>query len=166
MPEALYTKDKKINLFPNEIAEDIQRVKEKLEAHSSNENEFLLIGRRQLRTCNTWLHNSRRMIKNNPCNLFLHPDDANKLKLNGSGNLKVTSKVGEVTVPYETTEEIMQGTVSLPHGWGHTGDVRMDVATTSPGVSINDLTDENFVDKLTGNAALNGVPVRLEAVFE
>ena len=76
--------------------------------------------------------------------------------------MKVTSKVGEVIVPYTTTEEIMPGTVSLPHGWGHTGDIRLDVATTSPGVIINDLTDENFVDELTGNAALNALRVCLE----
>jgi len=164
MPAALYSQDKKINLFPDEIATDIPRLKERFDSFSIKKDEFLLIGRRQLRTCNSWLHNSPRLIKNNPCNLLLHPDDATKLKLNGSKSVKVSSKVGEVTLAYEITEEIMPGTVSLPHGWGHLGDIRMDVASTSPGVSINDLTDENFVDLLTGNAALNGVPVKIEAI--
>jgi len=164
MPAALYSQDKKINLFPYEITTDIPRLKDRFDSFSIQKDEFLLIGRRQLRTCNSWLHNSPRLIKNNPCNLLLHPDDATKLKLNGCKSVKVSSKVGEVTLAYETTEEIMLGTVSLPHGWGHLGDIRMDVASTSPGVSINDLTDENFVDLLTGNAALNGVPVKIEAI--
>lgn len=161
MPKSLYHKDKKINLFPDEIKEDLQRVKQKLDTFKPD--DFLLIGRRQLRTCNSWLHNSQRLLKNNSCNLYLHPKDAEKLDLNGSSTIKVSSKVGQIEVPYETTEEIMQGVVSLPHGWGHHGDIKLDVATTSPGTNVNELTDDNFVDQLTGNAAVNGVPVKLEA---
>ncbi len=164
MPEALYNVDKKINLFPSEVSRDLERVKNRLDDFLQEEGEFLLIGRRQLRTCNTWLHNSPRLIKNNPCDLYLHPEDATKLKLSASGNVKVTSKIGAVTVPYQTTEEIMKGTVSLPHGWGHTGDIRLGVATTNPGTNVNELTDEKFIDQMTGNAAVNGVPVKLEEV--
>lgn len=164
MPEALYNVDKKINLFPREISNDQERVKQKLEDFIIEDSEFLLIGRRQLRTCNTWLHNSQRLIKNNPCNLLIHPLDAESLKLIGNTEIKVKSRVGEILIPFETTENIMRGTVSLPHGWGHKGAIQMDIAKSSPGVSINDLTDETFIDELTGNAALNGVPVTLEAV--
>lgn len=164
MPDALYNNDKMINLFPTVISKDLERVKARLENFLAEKNEFLLIGRRQLRTCNSWLHNSPRLIKNNPCDLYIHPKDVEKLNLNGSGKVKVKSKVGEIIIEYKVTEEIMPGTISIPHGWGHTGEVKMNVATTNPGVSINDLTDENFVDELTGNAALNGVPVELEAV--
>lgn len=160
MPDALYHKDKKINLFPNEIKEDLPRVKKKLDTFIPE--DFLLIGRRQLRTCNSWLHNSQRLLKNNSCNLYLHPKDAEKLGLNGSSTVKVSSNVGQIEVPYETTEEIMQGVVSLPHGWGHKGKIQLDVATTSPGTNVNELTDDNFIDQLTGNAAVNGVPVKLE----
>ncbi|WP_422361836.1 molybdopterin-dependent oxidoreductase [Reichenbachiella sp.] len=160
MPESLYHKDKLINLFPEEIKEDLQRVKQKF--NTFNPEDFLLIGRRQLRTCNSWLHNSKRLLKNNTCDLFLHPDDAQKLGLSNETNIKITSRVGHVIVPFKTTEEIMQGVVSLPHGWGHKGKIKLDVAATSPGTNINELTDDNFVDQLTGNAAVNGVPVKLE----
>lgn len=161
MPESLYHKDKKIDLFPSEIKVDLHRVKQKLDSFQLH--DFLLIGRRQLRTCNSWLHNSQRLLKNNSCHLFMHPKDAEKLGLNGNNTIKVTSQVGQVVVPFETTEEIMQGVVSLPHGWGHKGNIKLDVASTSPGTNINELTDDNFVDQLTGNAAVNGVPVKLEA---
>lgn len=161
MPDSLYHKDKKINLLPNEIKEDLKRVKQKLDTFKPD--DFLLIGRRQLRTCNSWLHNSQRLLKNNSCQLFLHPKDAEKLGLQEKNSIKVSSRVGQVVVPFETTEEIMQGVVSLPHGWGHKGKIKLDVASTSPGTNINELTDENFVDLLTGNAAVNGVAVKLEA---
>ncbi|MEP3389601.1 MAG: molybdopterin-dependent oxidoreductase [Reichenbachiella sp.] len=161
MPDSLYLKDKKINLLPNEIKEDLKRVKKKLDTFKPD--DFLLIGRRQLRTCNSWLHNSQRLLKNNSCQLFLHPKDAKKLGLQEKNSIKVSSRVGQVVVPFETTEEIMQGVVSLPHGWGHKGKIKLDVASTSPGTNINELTDENFVDLLTGNAAVNGVAVKLEA---
>ncbi|WP_456461085.1 molybdopterin-dependent oxidoreductase [Reichenbachiella sp.] len=163
MPDSLYhkDKDKKINLLPNEIKEDLKRVKQKLDTFKPD--DFLLIGRRQLRTCNSWLHNSQRLLKNNSCQLFLHPKDAEKLGLQEKNSIKVSSRVGQVVVPFETTEEIMQGVVSLPHGWGHKGKIKLDVASTSPGTNINELTDENFVDLLTGNAAVNGVAVKLEA---
>lgn len=162
MPESMYHKNKKINLFPEEIKEDLQRVKQRLE--SFQPEDFLLIGRRQLRTCNSWLHNSQRLLKNNSCDLFMHPTDAKKLGLDNGDNIKVTSRVGQVVVPFKITEEIMQGVVSLPHGWGHKGEIKLDIASTSPGTNVNELTDENFVDQLTGNAAVNGVPVTLSAL--
>ncbi|SMD36781.1 Anaerobic selenocysteine-containing dehydrogenase [Reichenbachiella faecimaris] len=162
MPASLYSKDKKINLFPNEIKIDLERVKNKFETYKP-ERDFLLIGRRQLRTCNSWLHNSQRLLKNNSCHLYLHPEDAQQLGLSDNGNIRVSSRVGQIVVPFETTEEIMPGVVSLPHGWGHKGAIKLDVASTSPGTNINELTDDHFVDQLTGNAAINGVPVNLEA---
>lgn len=163
MPEALYHKDKKINIFPEEIRVDLERVKDKLHAHQPDSN-FLLIGRRQLRTCNSWLHNSSRLIKNNDCQLFIHPKDAEKIGVNSGENIKISSRVGQVIVPFETTEDIMPGVVSLPHGWGHVGEIKLDIASTSPGTNVNELTDEKFIDQLTGNAALNGVRVTVETI--
>ncbi|MEO9965511.1 MAG: molybdopterin-dependent oxidoreductase [Reichenbachiella sp.] len=164
MPEALYHKDKNIHAFPDAIKGDLDRVKTRFEELVSSKDELLLIGRRQLRTCNSWLHNSQRLIKNNPCNLYLHPKDANRLGVTDQETVKVISKVGEVEVPFEITSEIMEGVVSLPHGWGHKGDIKLDVASTAPGTNVNELTDEKFVDQLTGNAAVNGVPVKIELV--
>ena len=75
---------------------------------------------------------------------------------------KVTSRVGEVEVPAEVTDDMMPGTISIPHGWGHhQDDTALDVAASQPGVSVNVLTDDRFYDKLTGNASLNGVPVSI-----
>ena len=100
------------------------------------------------------------MLKNNNCNLFIHPKDAEKIGLNGN-KAKVSSRVGSVKIPYELTSDIMPGTVSIPHGWRHNGNVQLDIAASNPGESINDLTDDQFIDELTGNAALNGVEVEI-----
>lgn len=166
LPKGLYTKNQKIHLFPSEIKNDLSRAKERLTTYIAAPGTLLLIGRRQLRTCNSWLHNSHRMLKNNSCTLYIHPKNADDIGLSESGVVKVKSKVGHVSLPFERTSEIMEGTVSIPHGWGHIGEIKMDVATTNPGVSINDLTDDQFIDQLTGNAALNGLQVRVEPIDE
>ena len=92
----------------------------------------------------------------------MHQGDAEKIGLNGNTHVRVSSKKGQVTLPVEITNEIMPGIVSIPHGWGHSGEINMKVAQSNPGVSINDLTDDSYIDALTGNAALNGVPVKVE----
>lgn len=161
LPEALYTANSMINIFPNEMEKDLKRVSDRLKKSSKEPQGFLLIGRRQLRTCNSWMHNSPRLMKSNTCTLFVHPEDAESVGLNGSKMATVKSRTGEVTLPYELTNEIMKGTLSIPHGWGHQGNIKLAVAQSNPGVSINDITDETFIDELTGNAALNGVPVQL-----
>ena len=104
------------------------------------------------------------MLKSNFCTAMIHPKDAIKAGLNGSNIVRIKSRVGTIEIPYELTENIIQGTVSVPHGWGHIGDIQLDVASSNAGASINDLTDDQFIDQLTGNAALNGVEVEIERV--
>jgi anaerobic selenocysteine-containing dehydrogenase len=100
----------------------------------------------------------------NPCTLEVHPEDAKSLGIKKGQLLKVSSIVGEVEIEAVITDDIQQGVVSMPQGWGHNQKgTRMTVAATQPGVSINDLTDASRVDMLTGNAALNGTPVKIEA---
>lgn len=164
LPEGLYTKDKKINLVPDEVKNDLKRLNKKLNQKTNKLGKLHLIGRRQLRTCNSWLHNNERMLKSNSCTAMIHPKDANKAGLNGSNMVRIKSRVGTIEIPYKLTENIMEGTVSVPHGWGHFGGIRLNVASSNPGVSINNLTDDNFIDQLTGNAALNGVEVEIERV--
>jgi anaerobic selenocysteine-containing dehydrogenase len=120
-----------------------------------------LIGRRDLRTNNSWLHNSRRFIKGpNRCTLLMHPTDATARQLESGCLVTVTSRTGSVRIELEVSDEIAPGVISLPHGWGHDRDgIQLDIARTHPGVSANDLTDERYLDALCGNAALNGVPV-------
>jgi anaerobic selenocysteine-containing dehydrogenase len=123
----------------------------------------MLIGRRELRSNNSWMHNSERLMRGKDrCTLLMHPTDAAVRALVAQQSVTVASRVGQVTLPLEISDEVMPGVVSMPHGWGHDrAGVRLRVAQRRAGVSINDLTDEVFLDDLTGNAAFSGVPVRV-----
>ncbi|HEY1056086.1 MAG TPA: molybdopterin dinucleotide binding domain-containing protein, partial [Emticicia sp.] len=113
-----------------------------------------------------WMHNSERLVKGrNRCTLMMHSADAQKLNLDSQSIVKVTSRVGCVEIPIEITDHMMQGVVSMPHGYGHARKgVQLDIASKYAGVSINDLTDEYVLDELTGNAAFNNVAVKVEKV--
>jgi anaerobic selenocysteine-containing dehydrogenase len=123
--------------------------------------ELQLINRRHLRDNNSWLHNVPRLVSGaNRCTLLMHPDDAAARGLTSGGEVRVRSRVGEVVVPLEVTDQVMRGVVSLPHGYGHGREgVRLTVATAHAGQSVNDLSDELAVDAVSGNAAFNGLPV-------
>ncbi len=170
LPSVLKTKDKKIHLNIEFYKADIQRLKSKLNQleseDSSIDSKILLIGRRHVRSNNSWLHNSRRLVKGKSrCTLMLHPDLAKAKGIEEGDTVRVTSRVGEVLIAAEITEKIMPGVVSIPHGWGHNKkNSQLGVASTVAGVSLNDLTDDQMIDKLSGNAAVNGVVVTLERV--
>jgi anaerobic selenocysteine-containing dehydrogenase len=159
----LRTADKCIELAPEILVKDVERVRTKLletTAADSNGN-LLLIGRRQLRSNNSWLHNSERMVKGKPrCTILMNPNDAADRDLISGQNVLVRSRVGEVVLPVEVSDEMMAGVVSIPHGWGHdrSGN-RLEVAQQHAGASINDLTDNQAIDALCGTAAFNGTPV-------
>ncbi len=125
-----------------------------------------LIGRRSLQDHNSWLHNAATLMKGRPrCVLHMHPDDAERRGLSAGQRVRLSSRVGAVEVPVHLTDQMMPGVVSLPHGWGHTADdTRQTLASASPGVSINDVTDAALLDQLSGNAALSGVPVQVAGV--
>ncbi len=138
---------------------------ERLQAEFSGDSkdDLRLIGRRHVRSNNSWMHNSYRLVKGKPRHqLLVHPDDVDRLGLACGGRATLRSRVGEVVVDVKASDEMMPGTVSLPHGWGHhRKGARLSVAAEHAGVSANDVTDEQFLDALCGNAALNGVPVEL-----
>ncbi len=159
-PERLMTAEDKINLTPEIFVKDLQRLKEQEQLANGH---LLLIGRRHLRSCNSWMHNSERLVKGKErCTLLIHPNDAKKRNLTNGAKARVQSRVGTVNIPIEISEEIMEGVVSIPHGWGHHREnIRINTAQAHPGVSVNDLTDEKLIDALTGNAAVNGVPVEV-----
>jgi anaerobic selenocysteine-containing dehydrogenase len=152
-----------VRLAPEELLADLPRLLASMEEPVA---PLVLIGRRQLQSCNSWLHNSRRLTKGKPrCTLLVHPEDAEAAGLVSGGWVEVRSRSGSVRVQAEVTPDILQGVVSLPHGWGHDrSGVKLSVASSVPGASVNDLTDETLVDELSGNAALSGVPVELRAV--
>ena len=131
-----------------------------------NSNEILLIGRRHVRSNNSWLHNSHRLVKGKSrCTLMLHPQTAAQHGIADGQDVRVTSRVGSVVIAAEVTDELMPGVVSIPHGFGHgRKGVKQKIAQAHAGVSVNDLTDETLIDQLSGNAAVNGVPVQLEAL--
>lgn len=159
LPARLQTRNARIDLLPKALVADLERLEQ---ADTASAGSMLrLIGRRDLRTNNSWMHNSRRMVKGPArCTLLIHPDDAAARAL-GPGELAtVHSRVGEVSLPIEISTDMMPGVVSIPHGWGHhRPGIRLGVAQSHAGVSANDLTDETFLDALCGNAALNGVSV-------
>jgi anaerobic selenocysteine-containing dehydrogenase len=127
-------------------------------------DSLLLIGRRQLRSNNSWMHNCHRLVRGKQrCTLLMHPEDAVRLGLEDGRIVAIRSRVGRIEAPLELSDEIMPGVVSLPHGWGHDRQgTRLSVAGQHPGASANDITDEQQVDPLIGTAVLNGVPVLIE----
>lgn len=127
--------------------------------------QLLLIGRRHVRSNNSWMHNYHRLVKGKPRHqLLMNPADLDRLGLLDGQQVKVRSRVGMIEVDVAASDEMMPGVVSLPHGWGHgRPGVQLEIATRLPGASANDLTDERQLDVLSGNAALNGVPVWVEA---
>lgn len=162
LPGRLRTADKFIELAPEIFVKDLERVRVKLvDAVADSNGHLLLIGRRQLRSNNSWLHNSERMVKGKQrCTILMNPNDAADRDLISGQNVMVRSRVGEIVLPLEVTDEMMPGVVSIPHGWGHdrSGN-RLAVAQEHAGASINDLTDNQAIDALCGTAAFNGTPV-------
>ncbi|MBW2277874.1 MAG: molybdopterin oxidoreductase family protein, partial [Deltaproteobacteria bacterium] len=127
---------------------------------------LMLIGRRQVRSNNSWMHNYRRLMRGKErCTLLMHPDDAERLTVDTGQQVAVVSRTGRIEVPLEVSDEMMPGVVSLPHGWGHDRPgTRLAEASQHPGASLNDLTDELQIDALAGTSVLNGVTVRVEPV--
>ena len=164
LPQALKHKDKQIHLNVDFYQADLARVQAMMQDY--DDSEILLIGRRHVRSNNSWLHNSYRLVKGKPrCTLMLHPDTAAHYGIEDGEDVKVTSRVGSVIIVAEVTDELMPNVVSIPHGFGHgRKGVKQKIAQAHAGVSVNDLTDETLIDELSGNAAVNGLPVRLEAV--
>jgi anaerobic selenocysteine-containing dehydrogenase len=161
LPEVLRTPSGKIELAPEAIVADIDRLRAAL-ARERN-GDLVLIGRRQLRSNNSWMHNLPALVKGKDrCTLHIHPDDAERLGLGDGALALVRSAAGSVEAPVEVTDGIMPGVVSIPHGWGHDADgVRMSVASAHAGVNSNVLADESQVEPLSGNAVLNGIPVEV-----
>ena len=164
LPQALKHKDKQIHLNVDFYQADLARVQVMMQDY--DDSQILLIGRRHVRSNNSWLHNSYRLVKGKPrCTLMLHSKTAEQYGIKDGQDVKVTSRIGSVIIAAEVTDELMPSVVSIPHGFGHgRKGVKQKIAQAHAGVSVNDLTDDTLIDQLSGNAAVNGVPVQLEAV--
>ncbi len=163
LPGVLKTPSGKVELMPPPILEELERLETEASEKASG---YVLIGRRHLRSNNSWMHNVERLVRGRDrCTLQIHPDDAKALGLDGEGaKARVRSRVGELVVAVEPTDALMRGVVSLPHGFGHDAEgARLRVASRHAGVNSNVLTDEEVLDRLSGTAVLNGIPVEIEA---
>ncbi|MGE7989867.1 molybdopterin oxidoreductase family protein [Pseudomonas sp. NPDC089554] len=158
----LRTSGQAVEAAPQVLLDDLQRLAKELPPAA---DQLLLIGRRHVRSNNSWMHNFHRLVKGKPRHqLLMHPQDMTQRQLEDGQWVRIRSRTGSLEVQVQASEEVMPGVVSLPHGYGHGRQgVRMQIAHAQPGVSANDLTDERLRDALSGNAALNGVPVEVEA---
>jgi anaerobic selenocysteine-containing dehydrogenase len=164
IPEVLRTTNGKIELAPEPITSDVRRLEAAL-ARSRN-GGMVLVGRRQLRSNNSWMHNVPNLVRGKErCTMHVHPEDADRLSLEDGGRASVTSNTGSIEVPVEVTDAVMPGVISIPHGWGHDEpDIRLSVAAGHAGANSNVLADETLIDPLSGNAVLNGIPVEVMPV--
>lgn len=168
LPQRLFGKAKRIAVINPYIEAELRRyagILESAVADTPNSDQLWLIGRRHVRSNNSWMHNSQRLVKGKPRHqLMMHPEDLAQRGLADGVRVSVHSRVGQIEVEVQASDEMMRGVVSLPHGWGHARDgVALSIAGAQPGQSVNDLTDELSLDQMSGNAALNGVAVSVAA---
>ncbi|MEV4265998.1 molybdopterin-dependent oxidoreductase [Kribbella sp. NPDC049584] len=161
LPGALHHKSKRIDLAQPMILDDLPR----LDSLNELDGQLLLIGRRHLRNNNSWMHNSARLVKGKPRHqLLMNPDDLTERALTDGQFVTVTSAAGSISVEVASSNDIMPGVVSLPHGFGHNRPgARLTIANQVPGQSVNDVTDAGYTDAVAGTAAVNGVPVTVTA---
>ena len=155
--DRLCTDDGKIDTLPTLYADDLDRLRQ----DDFEAADLLLIGRRHLRSNNSWFHNYHRLVKGKPrWQLMMHPGDLDARNIPDGARVRIESRAGSVTTTVIATRDIMPGVVSLPHGWGHDEPkARLSIASQQKGVNCNALTDDRLYDSASGNAALNGVPV-------
>jgi anaerobic selenocysteine-containing dehydrogenase len=160
--DRIATPDRKADVGPDDLLREA-RAQLFREADRETIGDLVLIGRRQLRSKNSWMHNTDRLVKGPPrCTLLVHPIDAASRHLASGDLARLGSEAGAVVVPVELTDAMLQGVVSLPHGWGHDRDgTRLAVAGEHPGASVNDVTSDAHLDTLSGNAGFNGLSVTL-----
>ncbi|MGW6737332.1 molybdopterin oxidoreductase family protein [Streptomyces sp. NPDC055013] len=160
LPQPLKTVSGKVELLPRPIADDLPRLRAALRERTDG---LVLVGRRHLRSNNSWMHNVPALTGGaNRCTLHIHPEDAERLELRDGAPVRVKGAGGEVVTQAEVTDTVRPGVVSLPHGWGHNRPgTRLNHALKDPGVNVNQLLDGSLLDPLSGNAVLNGVPVLL-----
>ncbi|MFB8247893.1 molybdopterin oxidoreductase family protein [Streptomyces sp. NPDC055952] len=160
LPQPLKTRSGKVELLPGPIAADLPRLRAAL---ADRPEGLVLVGRRHLRSNNSWMHNVPALTGgSNRCTLHIHPEDAERLGVADGAQVRVKGPGGEVTAPAEVTDTVRRGVVSLPHGWGHNRPgTRLGHAAKDPGANVNQLLDGRLLDPLSGNAVLNGVPVEV-----
>jgi len=158
LPDILATPDQKIRLAPDYLIDDLTRLAHRMER---TPDDLVLVSRRHLRSNNSWMHNVPALMKGRDrCTIHMHPDDAARFGLASGDTATVQSEAGSIDIPVEITKEIKPGVVSIPHGWGHgQPGTRVTTANAHAGVNTNILSPPHFTDEISGNAAVNGIPV-------
>ena len=168
LPGRLFTKNKRINAVPERFAQALTHLQHEIDSVKDLPEDvfdLLLISRRNIRSHNSWFHNIEAMHKKNRCTAWISPMDADRLGIITGTKIQVKSRVGDIDIEAEVTDRIMPGVISIPHGWGHhLQGVKLSFAQKYPGVSVNDITDNESIDTLCGNAALSGVPVKISQI--
>jgi anaerobic selenocysteine-containing dehydrogenase len=164
IPEMLRTPSGRIELSPPQFIADLIRLENSISAYDPS--QMLLVGRRELKSNNSWMHNIAVLTKGSlSCTAQLHPDDADRMGASTGDHVRITSRVGHIEIPVEVTDTVSRGVVSVPHGWGHDmAGTRMDVARRKAGVNSNILSDDKAMDPLSGNSVLSAIPVTVELV--
>ncbi len=165
LPGRLMTSDGRIKCASPEAMADLQRLRSEF-ADEQAYRGLRLIGRRHVRSNNSWMHNYHRLVKGKRRDqLLVHPEDLASHGIEDGAEVRLSSRSGAITVTVAASDSVMRGVVSLPHGFGHNRDgARLSTAAKHAGVSCNDVTDAAYLDELSGNAAINGVPVTLESL--
>ncbi len=163
LPEVLRTESGMIELAPQLLQDDVPRLREALALAHERNGDLVLIGRRQLRSNNSWMHNLPKLVSGpERCTVLVHPADAARLGVIDGEAAVLSSANGEIRLTAQVTEDMMPGVVSVPHGWGHDLDgTDMTVAREHAGVNVNLLGDTSLLEPLSGTAVLNGIPVEL-----
>jgi anaerobic selenocysteine-containing dehydrogenase len=164
LPGRLRSREQMIHCDTPEPMADLARVRADFAGPA--DTSLRLIGRRHVRSNNSWMHNYRRLVKGKGrCTLLMHPQDMQQRGIADGSLVSLGSRAGTVQVEVQASTDMMPNVVSLPHGYGHDRQgVRLDIAARHAGVSCNDVTDELFLDALSGNAAVNGVPVTVSGL--
>ena len=167
LEQRLQTADGRIHIAPQLYLDDLARLDASglRQQHRNPDYPFAMISRRVPRSHNTWTQNSHRLVKGkDPCTLQICAADADRLGLTAGQMAEVRSATGRIQLPVEINDDMFEGVVSMPQGWGHNrANTGMTVAESQPGVSMNDVTDARRIDTLTGNAAFNGTQVAIGA---
>jgi len=174
VPDGLTTPDRKIHMAPDIMLARLRQIHDdefpalvRKGEQQRQADDFTLVGRRNVNTNNSWMHQFEKLSRSKlvRCTVMMSPEDADRISTKDGDDVQVTSRVGAITLPVEVTDTMMQGVVSIPHGFGHTRPgTRIPIAEAKPGVSVNDITDPMRVDPLTGNAAFSGLQVTIKSL--
>lgn len=166
LPKRLFTTDKRVKLVPHIFAKEMVKVEGLLKPAAKKEFPLKLIGRRHLRSNNSWMHNLPILEGGSrKCTVMIHPDDAAKLRVADNELVEVYSEVGAITIAAELSEDIINGTICIPHGWGHSvKGAQMQVAAQNAGANVNTLMSHERLDPLSYNMAFNGHPVAIRKI--